>query len=485
MALAAAAVVVILALPGSKLTGSKVQPSPSEYPEASAGFTMQQAWDIADWTVKNRRSLHAQPELLYDLSSTSAYIRSVLDSLNIPYVHPVARVGIVATIGTGASPCVGLRADMDALPIHEEDGSCPYRSKSDGRMHACGHDAHVAMLLSAARMLKAREAELKGTVKLIFQPAEEGGAGGLAMIQDGLLDVEPKIERAFALHVWPGAPAGEVLTRVGTLMAAAGFFHATMTGHGGHAAMPHTTTDPFMCVTAALSGLQTIVSRNVHPVEAGVVSNTFVNGGAAYNVIPDTVAMGGTIRSLTKEGYRFLDERVAEVLKGAAQMGGCKLNLTVSSFDEDCLYNPAPAGAPGACTFPPTVVAKSAFAIAKDAAVALVGKERFRGRAEPTMGGEDFAYILEKVPGAMLFLGIGNATLGTDVNLHNPKFRMDEDQMHLGAALHVEMALRSLAKPVGAERPCADVTDDASLEKLPASMRAQCEQGTEMGDGED
>ena len=174
------------------------------------------------------------------------------------------------------------------------------------------------------------------------------------------------------------------------------------------------------------------------------------------------------------------------MLKGAAAMGNCKLNLTVSSFKDDCLSNPAPKGAPGACTFPPTVNAKSAFAVAKDAAVALVGKEKFR-IAEPTMGGEDFAYFLEKIPGTMLFLGIGNATLGTNVNLHNPKFKMDEDQMHLGAALHVEMALRSLAMPVGTSQgnPCADVADDADLDKLPASLRAQCEQGTDVGEGED
>ena len=466
-------------LPGSKLPGSKVQSggSPSDFPEASAGYTLQQAHEIAEFTIKNRRALHERPETLYDLSSTSSYVRSVLDELKIPYVYPVGRVGIVATIGTGQQPCVGLRADMDALPMFEEDMTCPYRSKSDGRMHACGHDAHMSMLLSAAKMLKARESELKGTVKLVFQPAEEGGAGGLAMLLDGVLEAEPKIQRIFALHVWPGAPAGEILTRVGTLMAAAGFYHATMSGHGGHAAMPHTTVDPFMCLASALTGLQTIVSRNLSPIESGVVSNTFVNGGAAYNVIPDAVTFGGTIRSLTKEGYRFLDEKVGEVLKGAAAMGNCKLNLTVSSFKDDCLSNPAPKGAPGACTFPPTVNAKSAFAVAKDAAVALVGKEKFR-IAEPTMGGEDFAYFLEKIPGTMLFLGIGNATLGTNVNLHNPKFKMDEDQMHLGAALHVEMALRSLATPVGSARPCKDSTLGET------GGQAQCGEGTQL-EGDD
>jgi IAA-amino acid hydrolase len=470
----AAALVSMYGLPGSKLSDSAV----AKQSEVAAKATLQQASKFNDWTVQNRRNLHMQPELLYELDKTSAYIRGKLDELKISYQHPVGgRVGIVATIGTGKSPCVGLRADMDALPIFEEVASS-YRSKEDGCMHACGHDAHVSMLLTAARILKLREKELKGTVKLIFQPAEEGGAGGLAMVQAGLMEAEPRIERAFALHVWPGMPSGMIETRTGTLMAAAGFFHAQFHGHGGHAAMPHTTTDPLMCVGSALSGLQTVVARNLHPVEAGVVSTTFVRGGSAYNVIPDSVEMGGTIRSLTKPGYRFLDERVAAVLRGAAAMHGCKLNLTASKFEAECLHEPAPKGAPGACTFPPTINSKSAFEIGRDAATALVGEERFRV-AEPTMGGEDFAYLAEKVPSAMLFLGIGNATLGTNVNLHSPKFRMDEDQMQLGAALHVEMALRSLSKPASRRR-CADVIDDSELDEEGAAMHAQCEEGTNM-----
>lgn len=287
---------------------------------SAAAATIQRALGLSDWTQKVRRELHQCPELLYDLDETSTYVRRTLDSLQIPYIS-VARTGIVATIGTGSSPCVALRADMDALPIPEAiDG--PFKSKNAGKMHACGHDAHTAMLLTAARILKERESSLPGTVKLLFQPAEEGGAGGLSMVQAGVLDAAPKIERAFALHVWPGMASGTVATRPGTIMAAAGFYHARLVGHGGHAAMPHTTVDPFPCVAAALSGLQTVVARNVAPTEAAVVSNTFVHGGSAYNIIPGEVEMGGTLRSLTKPGYRFLEERVEGELQGTTAMGG-------------------------------------------------------------------------------------------------------------------------------------------------------------------
>lgn len=453
---------------GSKLEASKLV----EKTSSASHATMSRALALSEWTSSIRRELHQCPELLYSLDETSAHVRRVLDELKIRYEFPVATNGIVATIGTGDKPCVGLRADMDALPIEEEiDG--PFKSRTPGQMHACGHDAHTAMLLTAARILKERESQLAGTVKLIFQPAEEGGAGGLAMVQAGLLERAPVIERVFALHVWPGAPSGTVSSRPGTLMAAAGFYHATMIGHGGHAAMPHTTTDPLPCVATALSALQTIVSRNLSPTEAGVVSTTFVHGGSAYNVVPSSVALGGTLRSLTHAGYRFLEARLGEVLRGAAATGGCELNLTTSSLDADCMRRPAPEGAPGSCTFPPTVNHDDAYRLFRSAALSLVGDARVV-EAAPTMGGEDFSYLLEKVPGAMAFLGIGNRSLATDVNLHNPRFQMDETQMPLGAALHVEFALKALATPAPSAQPCGL---SASAQGA-APGQAQCAQGT-------
>ena len=444
-------------------------------PDGAQG-TLHDAALLESFSVGVRRELHQIPELLYGLKKTSAYVRAQLDKLHIPYQYPIAGEGIVATIGTGKSPCVGLRADMDALPIHEaDDTGCTFRSKHDGKMHACGHDAHTTMLLTAGRMLKERESEIEGTVKLIFQPAEEGGAGGLMMVQEGVMTAEPRIERAFAMHVWPGATSGTLSGTPGVIMAAAGFYHIKMHGHGGHAAMPHTTIDPFTCVAAALSGIQTIVARNVDPLESGVISNTFVNGGSAYNVIPPWVEMGGTIRSLSREGYRFLEERLRAVVEGAAALGQCRLELTMSSLDDDCKDHRVPPGAPGACTFPPTINTKAAYALARGAAAELAGVDNVFDTA-PTMAGEDFAYFLEKVPGAMMFLGIGNASLGTNVNLHHPRFQMDESQMKLGAALHVEMALRSLATPVA--RGCGGATATDEEMQGSAASHAQCAEGT-------
>ena len=275
----------------------------------SGSGTLHQAHALQNWTIDIRRALHQRPELLYELQETAAYVRSVLDGLGVVYNHSIAGHGIVASVGSGL-PCVALRADMDALPIQEEI-ACEFKSRKEGNMHACGHDAHTAMLLAAVRMLKERESELHGTVKFIFQPAEEGGAGGLRMLEEGVLNAEPRIQRIYALHVWPGMPSGTVASRSGTLMAAAGFFHARFVGRGGHAAMPHTTTDPIMCAANALATLQTVVARNTAPVEAAVISTTFLRGGSAYNIIPDDVEMGGTMRSLSREGYRLLEEQVA------------------------------------------------------------------------------------------------------------------------------------------------------------------------------
>lgn len=286
---------------------------------------------------------------------------------------------------------------MDStLVAVQEEISCEFKSRTAGKMHACGHDAHTAMLLAAARMLKEREASLSGTVKFVFQPAEEGGAGGLKMLEEGVLTAQPAIQRIFALHVWPGLPSGTIASRAGTLMAAAGFFHARFVGHGGHAAMPHTVTDPLMCMANALASLQTVVARNTAPTEAAVASTTFVRGGSAYNIIPDGVEMGGTLRSLSREGYRLLEEQARKVLHRSAATMGCQLNLVTSSLDTSCLSQEAPAGAPGSCTFPPTVNDVSAWAMAKKVARSLVADEDVL-ESQPTMGGEDFAYFLEKV----------------------------------------------------------------------------------------
>ena len=226
-----------------------------------------EAQEIHGWIADIRQRIHRHPELMYQEVETSRIIRETLDELGITYRWPVAETGVVATLGKGNGPCVALRADMDALPIHEET-DVSFRSEVDGKMHACGHDAHVAMLLGAARLLKARENDIPGTIKLFFQPAEEGGAGGGRMCEEGALE-DPAVERVFGMHVWPWAPTGTVVGRGGTFMAATSSLLIRVTGTGGHAATPHLTVDPVVTAAKVVVELQTLISREMDPLNAG------------------------------------------------------------------------------------------------------------------------------------------------------------------------------------------------------------------------
>ena len=270
-----------------------------------------EARTIQDWIVALRRELHQYPEVCYEEVRTSALVRKTLDALKISYRYPLAQTGVVATLGNGREPCVALRADMDALPIHEQSG-VPFSSTIDGKMHACGHDCHTAMLLGAAKLLKNREASLPGTVKLFFQPAEEGGAGGRRLCDEGAMD-NPKVERIFGLHVWPDMPSDHIGSRAGVFLAAAGEVTITIAGKGGHAAMPHRAIDPVATAAKVICELQTIVSRESDPFEPSVVSMTSIHGGAAFNVIPEEVRIMGTVRSLTVPGLDVLKARIVEI----------------------------------------------------------------------------------------------------------------------------------------------------------------------------
>jgi len=386
---------------------------------------LEQATSLRDWIVGIRRELHQHPELLYEEVRTSAVVRRELDALGIPYRHPVATTGVVATLGNGQGPCVALRADMDGLPIHE-DVDVPFRSQTDGKMHACGHDCHTAMLLGAARLLKAQESGINGTVKLLFQPAEEGGAGALKMCEEGALS-NPDVQRVFGMHVWPYLPTGTLGSRTGTLLAAAGILNIKVIGKGGHAAMPHGAIDPVATSAAIIVGLQTIISRELDPLEAGVISVTSIHGGEAFNVIPPEVQMIGTIRSLTSRGLQRLQERVRDVAGQIASAHRCQAVVTFPGHD-----------------YPATVNDEICWSLARTIAGELVGPQSVV-EVTPVMGGEDFSYFLERVPGCFVVLGIRNEAKGAVQGVHHPQFVVDEDALPIGTALHASFALRSLA----------------------------------------
>ncbi|KAJ1479825.1 hypothetical protein T484DRAFT_1902107 [Baffinella frigidus] len=367
-------------------------------PSLKSADLLAEAEAMGDRLVQWRRNFHEKPELMYDLPETAAMVQAVLTELGIPFQYPVARSGVVGTIGTGQAPVVALRSDMDALPVLEEmfEDTKGFLSKATGKMHACGHDAHMAMLLGAAKLLKAREASIKGTVRLVFQPAEEGGAGGFMMTQEGVLD-NPRVQRMFGMHVWPWLASGHVATAPGPLMAAAGTWEATITGVGGHAAagIGIAVVDPVVATSAAITALHSIVSRDVRPGDSAVVSVTMVNGGHVHNVIPQSVTIGGTLRAFSREVYSTIERRTKEVLEGTAKAYGCTVTWAFTSFADDCMLSKdVPAHFGSGCTYPPVV---------NDA---------------------DFSELATQV---------------------SPFFKMDESVLPTGAALHASVALEALS----------------------------------------
>ena len=379
---------------------------------------------ISDWIIKIRRELHEHPELMYEEFKTSELIRRELDKLEITYKHPVAETGVLASIGNGKGPCVALRADMDALPIHEET-DVPFKSKVDGKMHACGHDCHVSMLLGAAKLLKEKEDKINGTIKLLFQPAEEGGAGGKLMREEGVLK-NPEVERIFGLHVWPQMPTGQIGSREGTFLAATSFLDLTVKGVGGHAAVPHLTRDPVLTSAQIITNLQSIISRELDPLDSGVVSISAIHGGQAANVIPPEVKILGTIRSLTMDGLRKLQTRVKEIAESLAKAHECEAIVEYPGND-----------------YPPTVNDGEMWDFAKKVGSDMLGEENVSD-LDAVMGGEDFAYYTEKVKGCFVVLGMNNPDINATYSVHHPMFKADEDALHIGTALHTIFALKSL-----------------------------------------
>ena len=383
-----------------------------------------EAKEIQSWIVEKRRTIHRHPELMYEEFETSKLVQKTLSDLDITFEKDIAITGVVGIVGNGKGPCIALRADMDALPIHEET-DIDFKSKIDGKMHACGHDCHTAMLLGAARLLKENEEEINGTIKLIFQPAEEGGAGGKMMRDQGVLQ-NPKVEQIYALHVAGTMPMGTLASREGTLLAGTSTVKIIVKGNGGHAAAPHHTIDPVVTGSKIIVELQTIISRELSPLESGVISITMTKAGNACNVIPSTMELEGTIRSLTLEGILKLQTRVKEVAESIAIANRCKAEVTFPGND-----------------YPPTINDAECWNLGKAAAIEILGDAQV-AEMGPIMGGEDFAYYTQEIPGCFSFLGVGNTEIDAVYDVHHPMFKVDEEALPLGVAIHVNSALKAL-----------------------------------------
>ncbi|MDQ4106863.1 MAG: M20 family metallopeptidase [Actinomycetota bacterium] len=375
---------------------------------------------FADKIIDLRRDIHREPELGFGTEKTARKVLAALDGLPLEIQTGVAENGIVATLkGEGEGPTVGLRADMDALPIHEETG-LPFASETDGRMHACGHDGHTSMLVGAAHALSGMRDRLNGTVKFVFQPAEEGGGGGRVMVEEGVAE---DIDSIFALHLWPGLPFGTAGTKAGPIMAAADAFEMRVRGRGGHGAMPHLTVDAIAISAQIVTALQTVVAREVNPVEPAVLTVGEIEAGSAFNIIPETARLGGTVRTLKEDLRRSMPQRIEELARGVAggMRGDAELNYTFS--------------------YPVTVNDEASASLALGVIGDLFGEDDALKLPNPTMGAEDFAFFLEELPGAFIWLGIGEEVSG----LHTPTFAFDEEILPKGSALLAALALRSLS----------------------------------------
>ena len=369
-----------------------------------------------------RRDIHAHPELAFAEQRTADIVARELERYGLEVHRGIARTGVVGVLRAGSSPrMIGLRADMDALPVAELN-EFPHHSRHPGKMHACGHDGHTAILLGAARQLAA-DPGFDGTAVFIFQPAEESEGGAAVMIEDGLFERFP-VEAVFGLHNWPGIPVGEMAVMPGPVMAGTCAFEIVIRGHGCHAAMPHQGVDAIVAGAQLVQALQTVVSRTLHPCDAGVVSVTQFHAGEAWNVIPEEVVLRGTIRTFKPEVQEAVERAVERLCNGVAAANGAQIGVR---FDH---------------RYPPTVNSVAEADFCRSVASSVFGKEQVLTDVLPSMGAEDFAYMLREKPGCYVWLGNGPGTGGC--TLHNPHYDFNDSALAWGVAYWVALVRRAL-----------------------------------------
>jgi len=375
-----------------------------------------------------RHHIHAHPETAFEETATAAFVAYKLASFGLEVHTGLAKTGVVGVLRDGdgtdsASSAIGLRADLDALHVHERSG-VPYASRHEGRMHACGHDGHTTMLLGAAKAMAQRK-RLDGTVYFIFQPAEENEGGGRVMVEEGLFARFP-MRAVYGMHNWPRLPAGTFAMRPGPLMGAYDIFEIIVTGKGAHAAMAYTGKDPMLFAAQAINALQTIVARNLHPQDAGVVSVTQVHGGDTWNVIPQEVVLRGTVRAFKREVQDLIEQRIRGIVAGVA-----------ATFDMSATVRYERR-------YPALVNSEAETQHAIVAATAVVGATNVEINPTPEMGSEDFAFMLQAKPGCYVWLGAGR---GADTpNIHSPQYDFNDDVLPIGASYWVTLAEQQLAE---------------------------------------
>ena len=368
-----------------------------------------------------RRELHSRPELAFQEKWTSDFVAEKLESFGLPIHRGLAGTGVVATLKNGEGPSIGLRADMDALPLLEKN-QFGHRSQNEGKMHACGHDGHTTMLLGAASVL-AESPSFRGTVHFIFQPAEEGGGGGNVMVKEGLFEKFP-VDAVYGMHNWPGMEPGEIGVHKGPVLAANDAFDLEIQGKGGHAAMPDLCIDPILAASQVVSALQSVVSRGINPVDSAVVTVTQIHAGDAYNVIPDSVKLCGSIRTFKKEVREKVISSMESVVKGVASGLGASAELRVKQG------------------YPATINTAQEAKKAASAAARVVGETKVILDADPSTGSEDFAYMLQARPGCYIWLGNGNRDGGC--MLHNPHYDFNDEILPIGTSYWVSLVEQEL-----------------------------------------